>query len=73
MVEKWVKISNLIFSNRVVEGSRSNNLTKVIMEEMMIGGRLARDHIVDKIISFGADGVNVFQGTKIGFIEQIHD
>jgi hypothetical protein len=40
---------------------------------MMIGGGLAKDHIANKIISFRTDGVNVFQGTKIGVIKQIHD
>ncbi len=42
------------------------------MEALMIGGGFARDHIVNKIIVFGVDGVNFFQGTKIGVIKQIH-
>jgi hypothetical protein len=73
VVENWVKFLILISLDRMVEGSRSNNLIKVIMEAMMIGGGLARDHIANKVVSFGVDGVNVFQGTKIGVIKQIHD
>jgi hypothetical protein len=44
----------------VLEGSSSDNLTKVIMEVLMIGGELPRDQIAPKFICFGANGVNVF-------------
>lgn len=72
VVETWVKILIFISLDWVVDGSRSNNLIKVIMEAVMIGGKLARDHIANKIIFLGAN-VNVFQSTKIGVTKQIHD
>ncbi len=43
------------------------------MEAVVIGSRLARDHIANKNISFGANNVNVFQNIKIGVTKQIDD
>jgi hypothetical protein len=36
------------------------------MEVLIIGGGLKKYLIVQKFIFFGANGVNVFQGTKSG-------
>jgi hypothetical protein len=49
-VENWVRIPILISFDCVLEGSRNDNLTKVMMETLTIG----------------ANGVNVFQGTLFG-------
>jgi hypothetical protein len=46
VVQNWVKIPLLISLDRVIEGSRSDNLTKVIMEVLMIGGRVPRDKML---------------------------
>jgi hypothetical protein len=35
----------------------------MIMETLTIGGGMPRDEVVTKLISFGANGANVFQGT----------
>ncbi len=40
MVENWVRIPILICLEKVVAHSRSDNLTKVIMEALMIDGGL---------------------------------
>jgi hypothetical protein len=50
----------------MIERLRNDNLTKVIMETLTIGGGLSKDQIAQKFICFGVDGVNVFQGTKNG-------
>jgi hypothetical protein len=50
----------------VVVGLGSDNLTKIIMEALMIGGGLPRNQIAQKLICFGVDSVNVFQGIRIG-------
>jgi hypothetical protein len=50
----------------VVASSRNDILIKVIMEALMIGGGLPRNQIVQKLICFEVDGVNVFQGTRTG-------
>jgi hypothetical protein len=55
----------LISLNWVVEGSKSDNLTKVIKKALMIGGGVVRDKIAKKLICFGVNGVNVFQGARV--------
>jgi hypothetical protein len=40
---------------------------------LTIGGGSPKDQIVQKVICFKVDGVNVFQGTKNGVTKQIHD
>jgi hypothetical protein len=57
----------------VFEGSGSDNLTKVIMEAVIIGGGLLRNWIAQKHTCFGTNGVNVFQGEKNGVIKHIYD
>ncbi len=66
MVYNWVRITILTSSDRVVASSRNDNLIKVIMEALMISGGLPQNQIAQKIICFGANGVNVFQWTRIG-------
>jgi hypothetical protein len=73
VVDNWVRIPIFISLDQTLEGSRSNNLTKVIMEVVMIGGGLPQDQIAKKLICFGVDGANVFQGTKTSVIRQIYD
>jgi len=73
LMQNWVRILILISLDPIIEGSGSDNLTKVIMEALMIGGGVATDQIVQKLICFGANGVNVFQSTKNGVTKQIKE
>jgi hypothetical protein len=41
------------------------------MDALMIGGGVPKDQIAQKLICFGANGVNVFQGTKSDVTKQI--
>jgi hypothetical protein len=41
------------------------------MDALMIGGGVPKDQIAQKLIYFGANGVNVFQGTKSDVTKQI--
>jgi len=50
----------------VFEGSHNDNLANVIMEALTIGRGLPRNHIAQKLLCFGRNGVNIFQGTKNG-------
>jgi hypothetical protein len=43
------------------------------MEAFTIGGGMPRDQVSIKLINFGVDNVNVFQGTKSSVTKQIHD
>jgi len=61
-VENWVRILILISLDHVLEGFRSDNLTKVMIEALTIAGDMPRNHVATKLIGFGANGVNVFQG-----------
>ncbi len=72
-MHNWVRIPILICLDKVVEGSWIDNLAKMIMEALMINYGLLRNQIAQKLICFGANGVNVFQGTKNGFTKQIRD
>ncbi len=55
------------------EGSHNDNLAKVIMEVLTIGGGLPKNQIAQKLIYFEANGVNVFQSTENGVTKHIHD
>jgi hypothetical protein len=46
VMQNWVKIPLLISLDRVIEGSRSDNLTKVIIEVLMIGGGVPKDKML---------------------------
>jgi len=61
-VENWVRIPILISLDHVLEGFRSDNLTKVMIEALTIERDMPRNHVATKLIGFGANGVNVFQG-----------
>jgi hypothetical protein len=52
-MQNWIRIQVFISLDRVVEGSRSDNLTKVIMEPLMIGGRLLKDQNAQKLYVSG--------------------
>jgi hypothetical protein len=60
VVQNWVRIPILIFLDKMFEGLGIDNLTKVIMEALTIGGGVFRYQIPQKPICFGAHGVNFF-------------
>ncbi len=71
VMENWVRIPILISFNHVLEGFGSNNLTKVIMEALTTKGGMLKDQVVSKLMSFGANNINVFQSTKSSVTKQI--
>jgi hypothetical protein len=52
-------------------GSGADNLTQALMQALMQEGGLAKDLIGKRLMTFGADGVFVFQGTKSSVTKQI--
>ncbi len=60
LVQNWVRIPSIISLDIMLEGSSNDNFTKVIMETLTIGGGLPKNHNAQKLICFGANGVNVF-------------
>jgi hypothetical protein len=45
VMHNWVRIPILISLDQVVEGSRNDKMTKVIMEALIIGGGVPRNQI----------------------------
>jgi len=60
VMHNWIRIPILISLDKMLEDSSSDNLTKVIMEVLRIVGEFLKDQIAQKLICFGANGVNVF-------------
>jgi hypothetical protein len=60
LVQNWVRILIIISLDIVLEGLGNDNLTKVIMETLTIGGGLPKNHSAKNLICFGVGGVNVF-------------
>jgi hypothetical protein len=50
----------LIFLEQVIEGRGSNNLTEVIMGALKKHGDVFNANVARNLMSFRADGVNVF-------------
>jgi hypothetical protein len=52
----------------MVDGATFDNLKHILVDAMVFFGDLNQDNIASKLITFGIDGVSVFQGVRIGVI-----
>jgi hypothetical protein len=52
----------LIFLEQIIEGDNLNNFIKIIMGALRKDGGVFYVDVATKLMSFGVDGVNVFQG-----------
>ncbi len=66
MAEGRQKIPLLLLLQQMVDGATSNNLKHILMDAMVLYGDLTQESITSKVITFAADGLNVFQGVNIG-------
>ncbi len=55
----------------MVDGAISDNLKFILVDAMVLFGGLNQDKIASKLITFGVDGVNVFQVVRIGVTIQL--
>ncbi len=55
----------------MVDEIRLDNLKRVLVDAMVLFDDLCQEIIASKLITFGADGVNVFEGIGIGVIIQL--
>jgi hypothetical protein len=55
-----------IFLEQVIEGGGLDNLTKVIVGVLRKKGGVFDANVAGKLMSFGVDGVNDFQGVRNG-------
>jgi hypothetical protein len=67
-VQDWCHIPIFIYLEHVTKGGGADNLTKVFMGAFKKHGCFFNVDFVAKLISFGVDGVNVFQGVCNGVI-----
>jgi hypothetical protein len=57
VLHNCVRIPIFILLDKVFEGSSNDNLTKVIMEMLIIGGGFPINQITQEFICFGENGV----------------
>ncbi len=57
----------------MIEGFGVDNMTTMIVDNLMSIGGLLKSNIAKKLVCFGVHGVIVFQGTKIGVTEQLQE
>jgi hypothetical protein len=61
VVENWQWIPLLLFLQWVdIDGATSNNLKCILVDAMVFFGDFNQDNIAYKLITFGANKVNVF-------------
>ena len=63
----------LLLNITKVEGKGVDSLFGMIESALIEEGGLSREEIGKKLICFGADGINVFQGHHNECIIQMHD
>jgi hypothetical protein len=64
VVEGWQTIHLLLSLQQVVDGATSDNLKHILVDALILYGDLTQKSIASKLITFGVDGVNFFQGVK---------
>ncbi len=70
-VQDWCCIPILLTIDYVVEGSNAQNLTKVIMDILMVASGLIKVEIPKRLLCFGENNVNIFQDVWNGITIQI--
>ena len=73
IMERWERLPPLLHISYVLELGTTDHLNEGIMLPLMREGNLIREEIACKLVCFGADGVNTFQGHKSGVTTQIHE
>ncbi len=56
----------LLLLQQVVDGGILDNLKHILVDVMILYGDLTQKNIASKLITFGVNGVSVFQGVRIG-------
>jgi hypothetical protein len=60
IAQDWCCLHVLIFLHQVSKGGGYDNLTKMIMDALKKHAGVFYTNVVAKLLSFGANGVNVF-------------
>jgi hypothetical protein len=70
-VDGWKRNPILLSLDQLVNGGIADNLTNIIVDNVLQYGGLSKFDLVSKFISCGVDGVSIFQGAKIGVTIQL--
>ena len=73
VMKDWIRQPYLLGLKCVTDGGSASNLTEVIVEAMKTDGGISRRTVAEKFVSFGADGVSVFQGSRTGVTRRLKD
>jgi hypothetical protein len=65
------RISILLGLFRLVEGNGASVVKEAIVSCMSCHGGLTENVVAERMVSFGADGVSVFQGSRTGTTQQL--
>ncbi len=68
IIEDWVWSSIIISLECITNGGNANNLTNIIIDALINDGDLFKFDIIVKLLSFGIEGMNVFQVRFLVFI-----
>jgi hypothetical protein len=71
VMHSWMKVPIMISFQRVVDGRKFENFILVIMKALHNGAGLSLTFVAQKILCFGGNWVNTFQGTKIGVTNKL--
>ncbi len=66
VVDNWHRVLIHLNLERTIDGSTFDNLITMIIHYLVILGGMSKIDIINKMVCFGADGVTIFQGLKIG-------
>jgi hypothetical protein len=72
-VQSWKRMLYLLHLSCVSKSSTSDHLTNVIIYALLYEGGLSREQVASKLVCFGVDEVNTFQGAKTGVTTQIRE
>lgn len=73
VVKNWERRPIQLVVTRLFDGASSSTLLSTLLETLEQYGGLVRPEIAAKLVSFGADGVSVFQGVRTGVTVQLKD
>jgi hypothetical protein len=72
VMSNWTRQSLMVTLVKLESnGATSNSLTKVIMSALNVNCGLDLESIASKLLCFGADGVAIFQGSKMESLSKL--
>jgi hypothetical protein len=71
VTKNWKRIPILLNLQRLENAATSNNLNSLIVKSLVEYGGLIEMEIANKLVYLGENGVNVFQGVKVGVTTQL--